>query len=100
MPVEQQVEPGVVERFVDPYDVDERREVCPKASDRLETEAPANERIRFDENKRRRYQWSLTGLQVCEGALCAGVVLVLRIEQCEEPGRVREDGTHSNASSR
>ena len=80
MPVEQEVEAGVVERFVDPYDLDERCEVRPKASDRLETETPANERICFDKNKRRRYQWRLTGPQICEGALRAGVVLVRGIE--------------------
>jgi hypothetical protein len=51
-PVEQQIEPGVEERVVNPYYVDERREVRAKASDRIETEAPANERVSFDRSRR------------------------------------------------
>jgi len=61
-PVEQQIEPGVEERVVNPYYVDERREVRAKASDRIETEAPANERVSFDRSRSPRRSRSLERL--------------------------------------
>src|SRR3990172_5055480 len=96
----QQVETGVVQRVVDADHLDERRKVRPKAPYGVETEAAADERIRFDQNKARRHECSLAGTEVGEGALRARVVLVLGIEECQERGRIHEDRTHSNASSR
>lgn len=89
-----------MERFVDPYHFDERREVCAKASNGIETETSPDERIRLDENKRRRHEPRSTRTKVAEGALRAGVVLVLRVEQGQQRRRIREGRMHSKASSR
>lgn len=93
--LEQQIEASVMEDFVDPHHGDERREVRPKVSDGVETEAPADERICFDQNERRRHERRLPRPQGGECALSTGVVLVCPIEQREQPGGICEDGSHS-----
>jgi len=75
-PLEPQVETSLVERLVYPHHLEERREVCAKTSNCVETESPADERVRFDEHKRRRDKPSLSGTQTCESALRAGMVFV------------------------
>jgi len=99
-PFEQQVEPCIVERFVDPDNLDERREIRSKASDRIEAQAPTKERIRFDQNKGRREQRRPASTQSGKRAAGAGMILVFGIEQGEETGCVHEDRIPSNASSR
>ena len=58
--VEQEIEPRLAKRFVDPHDVDKRSEVRPEASDCIETEASAQQSIRFNQHVRRGYQCRLT----------------------------------------
>src|SRR5215212_2601078 len=59
-PIEQKVEAGVVKRLVDPDDLEQRREVRSKASNRVETEAPADQGIGFDQDERRRHERRVT----------------------------------------
>jgi hypothetical protein len=98
--IEQQIQSRVVQRFIDPHDIDEGREVPSKASHRIETETPPDERVRFDEDVRGRYQGRLALPQRRERAIGAIVILVRRVEKREERGRIAENGVHPNASSR
>src|SRR3989442_2732360 len=97
---EQQIEPCLVERLVYPDHLDERREIGTKGSDRVQTKPPADECVSFNKNERRRDERILPCAKGCERALGSSVVLVLRVEQREQTGRVCEDGAHSYVSAR
>lgn len=99
-PLEQQIEAGLVERFVNPDYLEERCEVRPKAPDCVQAQPAADEGVRLHENERCRHERSLPRPKGGEHTRRARVVLVRPAEQRQETGGVGEDATHVKGSSR